>query len=97
MKLVTAAQMREMDRRTIEEFGLPGIVLMENAGRAVADAAWDLLPDDGGRVLVLAGKGNNGGDGFVAARHLSGRGVEVAVLLLCAMDDLQGDLSLIHI
>lgn len=91
MKLVTAAQMREMDRRTIEEFGLPGIVLMENAGRAVADAAWDLLPDDGGRVLVLAGKGNNGGDGFVAARHLSGRGVEVAVLLLCAMDDLQGD------
>lgn len=91
MKLVTAAQMREMDRRTTEEFGLPGIVLMENAGRAVAEAAWDLLPDDGGRVLVIAGKGNNGGDGFVAARHLSGRGVEVAVLLLCRMDDLKGD------
>lgn len=91
MKLVTAAQMREMDRKTIEEYGLPGVVLMENAGRAVADAAWDMLPDDGGRVLILAGKGNNGGDGFVAARHLSGRGVEVAVLLLCKASELQGD------
>lgn len=91
MKLATAAQMREMDRKTIEEFGLPGLVLMENAGRAVADAAWDLLPENGGRVLILAGKGNNGGDGFVAARHLNARGAEVAVLLLCAAEDLQGD------
>lgn len=94
MKLVTAAQMREMDRKTIEEFGLPGIVLMENAGRAVADAAWGLLPDDAGRVLIIAGKGNNGGDGFVAARHLNARGVEVAVLLLCPADELTGDAAI---
>lgn len=94
MKLVTAAQMREMDRKTIEEFGLPGIVLMENAGRAVADAAWTLLPEESGRVLVLAGKGNNGGDGFVAARHLNARGVEVAVLLLCPADELKGDAAI---
>lgn len=94
MKLVTAAQMREMDRRTIEEFGLPGLVLMENAGRAVAEAAWELLPSDGGRVLVVAGKGNNGGDGFVAARHLAGRGVEVAVLLLCKLPELHGDAAI---
>lgn len=86
--------MREMDRRTIEEYGLPGLVLMENAGRAVADAAWDLLPADGGRVLVLAGKGNNGGDGFVAARHLSARGVEVGVLLLTPATALQGDAAI---
>lgn len=91
MKLVTAAQMRAMDRATIEEFGLPGMVLMENAGRAVADAAWELLPESGGRALVLAGKGNNGGDGFVAARHLNARGVEVAVLLFCAPEELTGD------
>jgi NAD(P)H-hydrate epimerase len=91
MKLVTAAQMREMDRVTIEEYGLPGIALMENAGRAVAEAAAELLPETGGRVLVLAGKGNNGGDGFVAARHLAGRGAEVAVMLFCPPDELQGD------
>lgn len=91
MKLVTTAQMREMDRATIEDYGLPGIVLMENAGRAVAEAAARLLPKSGGRVLVLAGKGNNGGDGFVAARHLAGQGLEVAVMLFCATADLQGD------
>jgi NAD(P)H-hydrate epimerase len=91
MKLATAAQMREMDRRTMEEYGLPGLVLMENAGRAVADAAWELLPEEGGRVLVLAGKGNNGGDGFVAARHLISVGVEVAVMLFGKLDDLTGD------
>ncbi|MBU0610189.1 MAG: NAD(P)H-hydrate dehydratase, partial [Armatimonadetes bacterium] len=91
MRLATAEQMREMDRRTIEEYGLPGLVLMENAGRAVADAAWELLPENGGRVLILAGKGNNGGDGFVAARHLAAVGVEVAVLLFAKLSDLSGD------
>ncbi|NPV47882.1 MAG: NAD(P)H-hydrate dehydratase [Armatimonadetes bacterium] len=94
MKLVTAAQMREMDRTTIEDYGLPGIVLMENAGRAVAEAALRLLPESGGRVLVLAGKGNNGGDGLVAARHLAGEGLEVAVMLFCAAEDLRGDAAI---
>jgi NAD(P)H-hydrate epimerase len=91
MRLATAAQMREMDRLTITEFGLPGLVLMENAGRAVAEAAWELLPESGGRVLVLAGKGNNGGDGFVAARHLVAQGVEVGVLLFARAEELKGD------
>jgi len=91
MKLATSEQMREMDRRTIEEFGLPSLVLMENAGRAVADAAWELLPEDGGRVLILCGKGNNGGDGFVAARHLTSVGAEVAVMLFAKLDGLTGD------
>lgn len=91
MKLVTVAQMREMDRATIEDYGLPGLVLMENAGRAVAEAVAQLLPESGGRVLVLAGKGNNGGDGFVAGRHLAGQGREVTVMLFCAAEDLTGD------
>jgi len=94
MRLATAEQMREMDRRTVEEYGLPGLVLMENAGRAVADAAWDLLPEEGGRVLILAGKGNNGGDGFVAARHLAAVGVEVAVMLFARLSDLAGDAAI---
>lgn len=94
MKLATSQQMREMDRRTIEDYGLPSLVLMENAGRAVADAAWELLPEDGGRVLILAGKGNNGGDGFVAARHLMAVGVEVAVMLFAKLDDLNGDAAI---
>lgn len=94
MKLATGAQMRELDRATIQDYGLPGCVLMENAGRALAEAAWELLPPEGGRVLVLAGPGNNGGDGLVAARHLSGRGVETAVLLLGTIAELQGDAAL---
>ncbi|MEJ2700754.1 MAG: NAD(P)H-hydrate epimerase, partial [Desulfuromonadales bacterium] len=69
MKLLTAAEMQELDRRTIEEVGIPGIVLMENAGRGAVDHLCrrfgDLFP---GPVLVLAGKGNNGGDGYVIAR-----------------------------
>jgi hydroxyethylthiazole kinase-like uncharacterized protein yjeF len=94
MRLATAEQMREMDRRTVEEYGLPGLVLMENAGRAVAEAARELLPEAGGRVLILAGKGNNGGDGFVAARHLSAVGVEVAVMLFAELSDLSGDAAI---
>ncbi|HZT42251.1 MAG TPA: NAD(P)H-hydrate dehydratase [Chthonomonadaceae bacterium] len=71
MKVVTAEVMRAMDRRAIEEFGIPGVVLMENAGRAVVECIareYGLLR--GRRVLVFCGGGNNGGDGFVAARYL---------------------------
>jgi ADP-dependent NAD(P)H-hydrate dehydratase / NAD(P)H-hydrate epimerase len=67
--VLTAAEMREADRRTIEEVGLPGAVLMENAGAAVARAIRARFPHTR-RPLVLCGKGNNGGDGFVVARHL---------------------------
>src|SRR3954466_13288027 len=67
--VLTVAQMREADRRTIEEIGLPGAVLMENAGAAVARALRERYPA-ARRPLVLCGRGNNGGDGFVIARHL---------------------------
>ncbi len=85
MKAVTAAQMREIDRRAQEEFGIPEIILMENAGLAVARAARRIFrrrhPSSQVPVLVLAGGGSNGGDGFVAARHLHNWGIPVEVLL----------------
>src|SRR5262245_26041087 len=76
--------LRELDRRAVEEFHIPILVLMENAGRAVADAALRRMGKKG-RVLILAGPGNNGGDGLVAARHLHNAGggaTSVTVLLL---------------
>jgi NAD(P)H-hydrate epimerase len=75
------AALREMDRRAVEEFRIPILVLMENAGRAVADAARHMLKH-GGSVLIVCGPGNNGGDGLVAARHLHNAGVAVEILLL---------------
>lgn len=73
--------MRALDRRAIEELGIPSLVLMETAGRAVASAAESLLAE-ARRVLVVAGRGNNGGDGVVAARALSDRGIAVRVVLV---------------
>lgn len=86
--LLTVAEMAEADRLTIEG-GTPGITLMENAGRAVADAACIARPPC--PVTVLCGPGNNGGDGFVAARLLEERGYAVRVLLLGALSSLKGD------
>lgn len=92
MKVVSADEMREIDRRAIEEYGIPGIVLMENAGRAAADAIEDMLiQDEIDSVLIIAGKGNNGGDGFVAARHLINRGVDSSVLLIGKVSEVKGD------
>jgi hydroxyethylthiazole kinase-like uncharacterized protein yjeF len=83
MKVLTATQMRVVDRRTIDEIGIPGIVLMENAGRCVAEEILQRFPSAGKpRALVLAGMGNNGGDGYVAARHLLTKGWEVKTLVL---------------
>lgn len=90
MRAVTAGQMREIDRATIEDYCFPGCVLMENAGRAVAEAVADLLPM-AGRALVLVGKGNNGGDGLVAARHLAERGYVVEVALIGEGGQLRGE------
>ncbi len=90
MKIVTTEQMRSLDRAAIDDYGIPGVVLMENAGRAVAEAAAQML-DGPGRVVVVCGRGNNGGDGFVAARHLSNRSVPVEVYLLTAIENLAGD------
>ena len=91
-RIVTAGRMKNIDRKAMSEWGIPGIVLMENAGRAVADALEEALePLDLMKVAVVCGKGNNGGDGFVAARHLLNRGIEVEIMLLGNTADLTGD------
>jgi NAD(P)H-hydrate epimerase len=84
-----AEEMRAIDRWAIEERGVPSLELMEAAGRAVAEAAAELTEDR--RAVVLCGKGNNGGDGLVAARVLSETGFDVDGLLLWPRDDLSGD------
>jgi ADP-dependent NAD(P)H-hydrate dehydratase / NAD(P)H-hydrate epimerase len=92
MRVLNTEQMREADRRTIEEIGIPSIVLMENAGRqavAAMEAAFDDLATS--RVGVLCGRGSNGGDGFVVARTLVQRGVDTAVFLLGSVADVRGD------
>lgn len=80
---------REVDRIAIEEYHLPGIVLMENAGRNTAELLCTRGID--GPVVICCGKGNNGGDGFVIARHLENRGHEVRMLLFASPQQLQGD------
>ena len=91
MKLVTAAQMRELDRRTIEDLGVPSLVLMENAGRGAYQVLRREFPELGGPVVILSGRGNNGGDGFVVARYLINDGFPVSVFLLAARDQVRGD------
>ena len=92
MKLVTAGQMQDLDRRTTQECGIPGIVLMENAGRGAAELLVRYFPEvRAGWVAVLAGSGNNGGDGFVIARHLKNWGVHAKVYLFASIDDVKGD------
>ena len=88
MEVLTTAEMERADRLTIAA-GTPGFALMLSAGQAVAEAAMDLVEQ--GPILVVAGGGNNGGDGFVAAAELAARGREVAVILLCERDSLEGD------
>ncbi len=75
---------RAVDRAAIDEFGIPGIVLMENAARGLADRAMQMLESSPGahRVLIVCGSGNNGGDGYAVARHLHSRRVEVAIASL---------------
>jgi NAD(P)H-hydrate epimerase len=89
--VVTAAEMRALDRATIEEVGLPAMTLMETAGRAVAEAALRMLGPRRGHVMVVCGPGNNGGDGFVAARVLRDRGADAAVYLAAAREAVRGD------
>lgn len=92
MRAVTGVQMREIDRLAQEEAAIPGLILMENAGRAVFGQALRMLGEpEGRRVLVLCGKGNNGGDGLVAARHLCHHGAEVRVLVTASPEEIKGD------
>jgi NAD(P)H-hydrate epimerase len=90
MKIVSADEMRAIDRATSERYGVPSLTLMENAGSAVADYALSHHAE-AQRILVFCGKGNNGGDGFVAARKLHEQGKKVQVLLLAKPDELRGD------
>lgn len=92
MKVATAEQMQELDRKAIETYRIPGIVLMENAGKGAAEILFHQFPDlSGKKVAIIAGKGNNGGDGFVIARHLFNRHVSVKVYLLADPQGLRGD------
>jgi NAD(P)H-hydrate epimerase len=93
MKIVTTAEMREIDRATSERFGVASVVLMENAGSAVARFILSDYPKTE-RVGIVCGKGNNGGDGYVVARKLVEAGRAVRVLLLCDPGELRGDAAL---
>ena len=89
MKRVTRKEMAAIDRCAIEEYKIPSIILMENAGRCAAEVALKMLKKNKGKkVSLFAGKGNNGGDGMVAARHLANKGYEVFCYLLGKSDSI---------
>ncbi len=95
LPIVTAKQMQAIDRQTIDGFGIPGITLMENAGMGIVRELQNCIPDlSGKKVFVFCGKGNNGGDGFVIARHLFNLGSEVQVLLAGKFSELKGDAAI---
>jgi hydroxyethylthiazole kinase-like uncharacterized protein yjeF len=92
MYLVTANEMQKMDRSTIESFGLPGRILMENAGRGATQFFLEQFKDaENKKIGVIAGRGNNGGDGFVIARYLAQKGIRVTVYLLSEHQKVSGD------
>lgn len=95
MKIVTAAEMRAIDRATSERFGVPSLTLMENAGTTLADY---VLAHHGAsrKIVVFCGKGNNGGDGFVAARRLHQKGKTIQVILLADPAELKGDAAVMY-
>jgi ADP-dependent NAD(P)H-hydrate dehydratase / NAD(P)H-hydrate epimerase len=92
MRILNAEQMREADRRAIQEIGIASLVLMENAGRQVVAAVESLYPDlSERRIAIVCGKGNNGGDGFVVARTLQQRGFDVSVFVIGRLTEIKGD------
>jgi len=92
MRAVSVKEMQGLDRRAIEEMGIPSVVLMENAGRAVSEIAMEKLKGIKDKsVAIFCGAGNNGGDGFVAARHLFNKGVKVKVFLIGRKSNLKND------
>ena len=90
MKIVSAAEMRAIDLATTKQYGIPSLTLMENAGTAVAEYIAKEFPG-AERIAVVCGKGNNGGDGFVAARKLAEAGREVTTFLLAGLNEVSGD------
>jgi len=95
MKIVSSQEMRSIDRATSESFSVPSLTLMENAGAAVAEYALSHYAS-AERIVVFCGKGNNGGDGFVAARWLHERGKKVQIILLADPSDLRGDAAVMY-
>ncbi|HEX9078907.1 MAG TPA: NAD(P)H-hydrate epimerase, partial [Desulfuromonadaceae bacterium] len=92
MKIVTGETMQGLDRRAIDEFGVSGLTLMENAGRRCAEAIMERFGNDPEqRAVIVAGKGNNGGDGFVIARHLKKKGWQVVTFVLVSQEEIKGD------
>ena len=92
MRSLSREEVRDVDRRAIEDFEIPGIVLMENAGRSAAETLLSL--GVGGLVIICAGHGNNGGDGFVIARHLQIQGVQTRIILCCDPAKIAGDAAI---
>ncbi len=92
MKLVNSLQMKQIDQKAIHDYGISGLVLMENAGIRTVEVVEEILEDSADKtVLILAGKGNNGGDGLVIARHLMNAGLQVFVFLLARAEELPAD------
>ncbi len=92
MKYVTSEQMKQIDKRAQEEFGMPSVILMENAGRGASRVALDMLPKEKkAKAVCVCGKGNNGGDGFVCTRHLINNSIDVDIFLLGNPNGLKGD------
>ncbi len=92
MKLVTSSQMRNIDERTIQGIGIPGVELMEKAGQGTAQVAKEMLGDPEGKaVVIFCGRGNNGGDGFVVGRYLAQWGAQVEFLLTAKKSEVKGD------
>ena len=95
MKILTSKQMQGVDKKAIEKLGIIGPILMENAGIQITNEILKKFPQiQDERVVIVAGKGNNGGDGFVVARHLFNRGCQLVVLLLASKKELKGDAAL---
>lgn len=87
--VLSRSQSKELDRLAMEQYGIPGIVLMENAGRGIFDKFLTYKPH--GKIIICCGKGNNGGDGFVLARYLSNHHFHVHVLLFSEPSGIKGD------
>jgi len=90
-RLLTTAQAKALDKKAQEKFGISNLMLMENAGRAVSEEALKILQDEQGRVAIFCGTGNNGGDGFCAARHLLVAGIKPDIYFTGRIEDVKNE------
>ena len=92
MDSLTRQEVRAVDRAAIDDLGIPGLILMENAGRNCAEAIENFFDRRSvSSIVIIAGPGNNGGDGYVIARHLAMRGFAVKTLIICPREKISGD------